>query len=517
MLANSVLGRLYGFWLCSAIFNLLRAIYRPFARAFHNSSIVNFLRRSPKIELYYAASVTGRVINAVWYWLVHVFSLAMKALYVPARHSAIVRAASGSHFCNFEFIMCASFLCMFVAPHSMWSNSYALLLALGLFGLYFLMAAAGSREAVSPLALGFPFLLFVLAVPVSFIFTTDMGDSVRVAMFFVAAFLFTYVFMADLSSTERLERLMRWIYFAVLLTAVYACYQRVVGVEVSASYTDLSLNAGVPGRVYSTLDNPNNYAEFLVLFTPLSVAWAMQRKKPTARFFACCGIALPLLALVMTYCRSGWLSIAVSALVFVYYLDKRLIPPAIVVCILAIPFLPDSIMTRLLSIFNSSDSSANFRILVWQGVLDMLGDYGLTGIGMGPYTFANVFPLYAVNEHTTAVVHTQMLYLELFVEWGILGFIGFMWLILRHVKNAGFAIVRTGDRKVRYALMATCSSFCGIAVLAVFEYIWYYPRILFAFFILLGISLACIRMSGGSNGAKGAIYADKNHPGRETP
>ena len=132
MLANSVLGRLYGFWLCSAIFNLLRAIYRPFARAFHNSSIVNFLRRSPKIELYYAASVTGRVINAVWYWLVHVFSLAMKALYVPARHSAIVRAASGSHFCNFEFIMCASFLCMFVAPHSMWSNSYALLLALGL-------------------------------------------------------------------------------------------------------------------------------------------------------------------------------------------------------------------------------------------------------------------------------------------------------------------------------------------------------------------------------------------------
>ena len=119
MLANSFLGRLYGFWLCSAIFNLLRAIYRPFARAFHNSSIVNFLRRSPKIELYYAASVTGRVINAVWYWLVHVFSLAMKALYVPARHSAIVRAASGSHFCNFEFIMCASVLCMFVARPSM--------------------------------------------------------------------------------------------------------------------------------------------------------------------------------------------------------------------------------------------------------------------------------------------------------------------------------------------------------------------------------------------------------------
>ena len=47
MLANSVLGKLYGFWLCSAIFNLLRGIYRPFARAFHESAIIRFLGRAP--------------------------------------------------------------------------------------------------------------------------------------------------------------------------------------------------------------------------------------------------------------------------------------------------------------------------------------------------------------------------------------------------------------------------------------------------------------------------------------
>lgn len=513
MLANSVLGKLYGFWLYSAIFNFLRGIYRPFSRAFHNSAVVRFLSRAPKIEVYYQNSLTGRFINAVWFGLVHIFSRIMNALRTPAKHSVLVRWASGSFFCNFETIMCLVVFVMFVAPHAMWSNSYALLFAVGLFGLYFLMAAAGAREPVSPVALGFPLLLFVIACFTSLIFTSDRSDSFRVLLFFIAAFLFMYVFMADLADEKRLEKLMTAIYFTVMVTALYAVAQRFIGVDVSASYTDLSLNKGVPGRVYSTLDNPNNYAEFLVLFTPISVAWAMQRKSPTWRFIFSCGIALPLLALVMTYCRGGWLSIAVSAVVFVYYLDKRLIPVGIVACLLFVPFLPDSIMTRISTIFNSHDSSANHRIVAWQGILNMIGDYGLTGIGMGPNTFAALYPDYALPGATKGVYHSQMLYLELFVEWGVLGFISFMWFILRHVKNSCFAIIRARGKALRYAVMGTCSAFCGIAILSIFEYIWFYPRILFAFFILLGIGLACLRMYGENLETKGVSNADKDHTG----
>ena len=511
MLANSVLGKLYGFWLYSAIFNLLRGIYRPFSRAFHNSAIVRFFARAPKIEVYYRNSVTGRVISAVWNWLVRIFSRIMDALRVPARYSVLVRWASGSFFCNFETIMCLVVFVMFVTPHAMWSNSYALLFAAGLFGLYFLMAAAGAREPVSPLALGFPLLLFVISCLTSLIFTSDRSDSVRVLMFFAAAFLFMYVFMADLADEKRLEKLMGAIYLTVIVTALYAVAQRFIGVDVSASFTDLSLNKGVPGRVYSTLDNPNNYAEFLVLFTPLSVAWAMQRKSPTWRFIFCCGIAFPLLALVMTYSRGGWLSIAVSALVFVYYLDKRLIPVGLVACLLLVPFLPDSVMTRIGTIFNSHDSSANHRIVAWQGILNMIGDHGLTGIGMGPNTFAELYPSYALPGATKGVYHSQMLYLELFVEWGVVGFIGFMWLMLRHVKDSAFAIVHERSGQLRYALIGTCSAFCGIAVLSIFEYVWFYPRILFAFFILLGTGMACLRMSSRENGQKGVINADKDN------
>ena len=490
-----MLGRLYGWWLCSAIFRLLRGIYRPFARAFPNSAVVHFLRRPPKIERWYANSLVCRAIDAVYRFLLRIFGAIINALRPAAGGSFFVRAASGSYFLRFEVLLgCFTFV-MFVAPHEMWSNSYAVLGAAGLFGVAFLMSAAGARREVFPREFGLPFLLFVMACLGSLGFTSDRSDSLRVLMFFAAAFLFMYAAVIGISTKEQLRRLMGFIYAAVMFTALYAFYQRVMGVEVSASFTDLDLNVGVPGRVYSTLDNPNNYAEFLVLFTPLSTAYAMTEKRTFRRLVLSCLIVLPLGALVMTYSRGCWLSIALSVVIFVYYTDKRLIPVGLVACILLIPFLPDSIMTRISTIFNSHDSSANHRLTTWRGIINMIGDYGITGIGMGPNTFAELYPDYALTGATRGVYHSQMLYMELILETGALGFISFMWFMLREVKNAAFDLFKARSQEVRMALIACGASFGGIAVAGIFEYIWFYPRVLFAFFILLGVMLAAARLA----------------------
>lgn len=95
----------------------------------------------------------------------------------------------------------------------------------------------------------------------------------------MAAFIFTYVIAADISDEKRLVKLLAFIYAAVILTSLYAIIQRKFGlVYVSASFTDLKLNTGIPSRVTSTLDNPNNFSEFLVLFMPLCAAFAGTRK-----------------------------------------------------------------------------------------------------------------------------------------------------------------------------------------------------------------------------------------------
>ncbi len=508
MLRDSVLGRVYGWWQYSVLFSILYAIYRPFHLAFCNSAIVGFLKKDSAVERFYGRCLFTRVVNAIWNFFLRIFKAVLSVFTPAADGSLFVRLARGSHVCNFEFILCAFVLVMFIAPHSMWSNGYAVLASIGLFGLYSLLAAAGARRVVYPHELGLPFLLFAIACVISLAFTSDLSDSVRILSFFFAAFILMYVIVSDLSDMARINRLMGYIYAAVMLTAVYAIAQRFMGVAVSSSFTDLSINVGVPGRVYSTLDNPNNYAEFLVLFTPLCVAFAMNQRDVRLRFFLSCALALPMLALVMTYSRSSWLSIMLAALVFAYYSDKKLIPLAFFAALLIVPFLPDSITTRFSTIFNNRDSSANHRLVTWQGILNIIGDHGITGIGMGPYTFANLYPSYALEGATKGVYHSQMLYFELILETGALGFFSFMWMMLRNLKDTACAICRRPAPELRNTLIACLSAFVGIAVASVFEYIWYYPRILFAFFILLGICLAAIRLTPGQT----EVHHENNNP-----
>ena len=133
---------------------------------------------------------------------------------------------------------------------------------------------------------------------------------------------------------------------------------------------------------------------------------------------------------------------------------------------------------------SSVEVMARHRLRLWQSVEYMIRDYGVVGIGLGPSSFASLYPLYAQVDGAS---HTQSLYFELILETGILGFVSFMWLALRSIKKC--AITR------RCASGLTKAVFIGIAFSCIVEYIWFYPRDLFAYFILLGISFAALSIA----------------------
>lgn len=136
-----------------------------------------------------------------------------------------------------------------------------------------------------------------------------------------------------------------------------------------------------------------------------------------------------------------------------------------------------------------------FRIYVWSGTTKMVQDYFLTGIGLGPGSFAIVYPEYANIHALVGVPHSHMVYMELIIELGILGFISFMWFMLRLWKDTTCSLIRDTDKTNKFILIACISSMIGIAFAFGVEYVWYYPRTFFAYFILAGIATAAIRIS----------------------
>ena len=77
---------------------------------------------------------------------------------------------------------------------------------------------------------------------------------------------------------------------------------------------------------------------------------------------------------------------------------------------------------------------------------------------------------------------------------GLLGIISFLGMYLGVIRRAIKAMDRA-DSMVRNVLIAAISSLVGVSFVGAAEYIWFYPRILFAFFILIGVTLAAIKLA----------------------
>lgn len=503
MLGNSMLGKFYTYWEGSFIFGLLAAVVHTFANAWKYSLIRRLLLHKSRLQELYEQGMISRVVDGTLNLILKLLS-AICRFFKPAwENSRTSFLISGSIALKYEFMLGAWICFMFIVPHDMWSNLYAVMASLGLLGLYALLAASGRRSILYPKHLSLPFAIFVAITLISILYTADRRDSFRNMLFFMAAFIFMWLAASEFTAPQKLMRLFGWIYIVLIFTALYAIGQRLTGLEVNPTFIDAELNPNIPARVYSTVENPNNYAELLVLFMPFGAVYAMNRKKAWQRFLLTCGMVFPAGAMLMTYSRAGWLSIALTAFIFVYYTNRKLIPWIFVAAFLCLPFLPASIMTRLANLLNTSDKSASFRLKLWGYCLELLSmeNRWLTGIGLGSITLKHQLGLVSPKAIGEGMAHTQMLYMELFMEWGIFGFLSFMWFIIGRIKNGAIAIYRTCDKVVKGGLIAAVSALSGMAIMAFFEYIWFYPRILHAFFIVVGILIGCTRAAGELNGS----------------
>lgn len=386
---------------------------------------------------------------------------------------------------------------MFVVPHEMWNNLYAFIAAM-FFGAWTVMnMASGKLSGKSFKGVGVAILVFLMAIAQGVIIAYDLSDAFRIALFMLASIIIAYSIYASVDNPKKLVRFVAIILFFVSITAAMGVVQGIRGVEVDLEFVDAAANEGMPGRIYSTFANPNNFAELLILFLPLYVALMLSVKKISAKLLTVIGFGLVMVSLAMTYSRSCWVGFALATVIFVCLYDKRLIIPLIFVALIAIPFLPETIMNRIFTIGSMEDTSNSYRLYIWESCLNMMRDFGITGIGLGPESFRAVYPGYSSPVAITAP-HSHMLYMELVIEMGILGALGFFAYIFGTVKKVA-GTMRIMSKELKTYAIAGVSALGGIAFVCCAEYIWFYPRVMFAFWVIPGLLMAITRISKKSN------------------
>ena len=258
-------------------FGLLQRIYQFFRRLCYESWIGKTLSRHEQEGHIYKNSLTCRVLDALLRGIVQfvrtIVSLLTFGTYDSVAISLGKRVCAHWTFLDFSFLCGGSIFLMLICPGEYWRNIFGLGISFLLAMALLVITAVKQRETLTVKKLGLPFVIFVFATIVGVGVANDRSEALRVFCFFLTAFLLCIVLIGSLTDEKALKKFLSFIYWAMIVMALMGFYQRIAGVEVSASLTDLTVNAGMPGRVYSSFENPNNYAEAIVLLLPLALAY----------------------------------------------------------------------------------------------------------------------------------------------------------------------------------------------------------------------------------------------------
>jgi len=244
------------------------------------------------------------------------------------------------------------------------------------------------------------------------------------------------------------DRLLGALLLGELITAVIGLRQLYGDTTELARWADPNSIADGTQRIYSTLENPNLLAGYLLPILPLALVALLRWRSPWLRLFALSSLGLGSVAMLLTYSRGGWIGMALAlsamGMLLLLRLSKHLakplrrwLPPLliglVVVALLVAAVKIEPLRVRLLSMAaGREDSSNNFRINVWLAALEMIHDRPWLGIGPGNSIFNLIYPLYQQPRFTALSAYSVPL--ELAVETGIPGLLAALGLLFTSVR-----------------------------------------------------------------------------------
>jgi len=474
---------------------IVRAVFACIKTFLDNSKIINFVSRRDYYTKVWEHSLLYNIIynlaNSIPKWINKLY-LKYETYFAS---SIFVKFLIGI-LRRIEILVAAFVALAIIVPHEKWNNIYLTMIALVLATMFFIKIIVHKFEYFNIKALDFALIIFAVVVLISAIFSFFPSLSTRFLVFYATCFIMLLVMVSSLKTERSLNLFIEIVLIGVTFTGLYGIYQdKVIGIAVNPAYTDLITNSNPQGRVFSTLQNPNNFAELLIMMLPFYMVVILNSKKIYKKIAYSLMAIPPLISFIGTGTRAAWIVFLVCAMIFAFFKNKKLIPLLFFAGLLCIPFVPESIYRRIMSL-TSSDKSASYRIMIYKTVWPMLKDYWITGVGLGTDTFIDVCEnYYQYTKQPKPPPHSHNLYMQIWLETGILGVTSFIWFAVRTVKKCIISLSDKTESGLNNILIAGICGTLGVLAMGIPEYIWFYPRVMFMFWVLVGVILSALSIS----------------------
>ena len=338
-------------------------------------------------------------------------------------------------------------------------------------------------------------LLFALVLLGSGVFSASPSTSLPSAAVFLC-FLCWYPLAVNLlRSPDWIHRAVKAVFLASLFVSLYGIAQYLFS-DVSRIWLDSELFSDIAGRAVSTFENPNVLGEYLLLCLPVSFSLFLDRTKSTwNRFLLLLGSGCLLVCLILTWSRGAWLGLLLSSGILCIIVSARMLLLLFpVACLLpwSPAILPSSVVQRFLSIGNLADTSTSYRIHIWEGVLRMLKDHWIAGIGIGVGAFREVYPAYSLSG-IEAAPHSHSLYLQVLTESGVFGLVLFLLFLVFYARCCISSVTLFSGFRYRLRSACICCGVFAVLIQGMTDYIWYNYRVFLMFWFAIGLSVSFSR------------------------
>ncbi|MDP2182855.1 MAG: O-antigen ligase family protein [Actinomycetota bacterium] len=332
--------------------------------------------------------------------------------------------------------------------------------------------------------------LLVLAAVWSLPFSLDRRDTI-VAIIRLA-FLWAFVLLYANAMSSR--RVFGWVASALMVTgaasSAFALAQYFLPDFDYGNVIQVRQGGVVMRRVGALFDDPNYFAGFASLAFIVALGYLLhaRRSRVVAPLLGCCALCGG--AVLVTFSRTGWVGVAVGAVVLVMTAPPKrrlwlvILGGVLVAAVFAAR--PEAIIERIASIGDvGGDNSIGTRYYMVGSSVEMIRDYWTFGTGLSAYDVA--FPAYRAAGTLSGVIRPHQLPLALWAEMGMAGIIAEVVLV--------WTLVRTFVRR-RLASWTVAESFAAaglvsLLVQSLFQYYLYFDYLwLFVAFAIAANRLA---------------------------
>jgi O-antigen ligase len=302
-----------------------------------------------------------------------------------------------------------------------------------------------------------PILILFFAATIGIFVAPDTVAALGIwKSYFVEPTLFFFVLSSVLNNRKDVYWAITSLSIGALFVALFALFQKITGIGIPEPW-DLTR------RATSIFQYPNAVGLYLAPIIGLGVVtfWKqIKTVRPIRSVFWILFITTAALAVIFSQTEAVWVAIPAS-LWIVSWIPKKTrhwsIPAgiAIILILLLIPTTSEPILNKVLL----QDYSGGIRLTQWSETLELLKDKPMFGAGLSGYPTA--VESYHQNEHIEIFQYPHNIFLNTWVEIGLIGLVGLFALVIESILRA-----RTGykrHRKNRWIVLG-----CLVALLITF-------------------------------------------------